>query len=86
MRIINDIAAYIKNVTELIWNFILNRDSYPENALLAIQPELMETVIDNPQECKGCDFYDIKMLLSVDAKGNLKPNELAIRNMANRYF
>ena len=41
MRIINDIAAYIKNVTELIWNFILNRDSYPSNALLAVQPELM---------------------------------------------
>ncbi len=86
MRIINDIAAYIKSVTDLIWNFILNRDSYPENAQLAVLPELMETVIDNPAECKGCDFYDIKMLMSVDANGNLSPNERAIRNMANRYF
>ena len=86
MRIINDIATYIKNVTELIWNFILNRDSYPSNALLAVQPELMETVIDSPDQCKHCDFYDLKMLVTKDMNGNLKPNSLAIRNMANRYY
>ena len=86
MRIINDIATYIKNVTELIWNFILNRDSYPSNALLAVQPELMETVIDSPDQCKHCDFYDLKMLVTKDVNGNLKPNSLAIRNMANRYY
>ena len=85
MRIINDIATYIKNVTELIWNFILNRDSYPSNALLAVQPELMETVIDSPDQCKHCDFYDLKMLVTKDMNGNLTPHSLAIRNTAHRY-
>lgn len=86
MKLFNDTSAYMKDVTNLIWNYIRHRDLYPENAKLAVQPEIMANVIDDPSQCQYCDFYDLKMLIAKDGTGNQVPNELAIRNMANRYF
>lgn len=86
MRKFNDIRTYTVNVTELIWNFIRHPEAYPSNASLVVQPELMETVIDNPEECKYCDYYNINMLVERDSQGNMVPNSYAIANMARRYY
>ncbi len=48
MKLFNDTSAYMKDVTNLIWNYIRHRDLYPENAQLAVQPEIMANVIDDP--------------------------------------
>ncbi len=86
MKKFDDIKAYIVNVTELIWNFILHPEAYPSNASLVVQPELMETVIDNPNECKYCDFYNLNLLMQRDSRGRMVPNRCAIANMARRYY
>lgn len=86
MKIFNDITAYIKNVTDLLWDFINHREQYPKNALLAVQPEVMVTVIDNPEDCKECDFYDPMTLMDKDREGQLKPSKKNIFKMASRYF
>ncbi len=86
MRIFSDIKSYTSDVTSLIWNFILHRDAYPENAKLAVQPELMVNVIDDPEQCHYCDFYDINLFISRDSEGKPVPNSIAIKNMASRYY
>ncbi len=86
MRKFNDIRTYIVNLTELIWNFIRHPEAYPKNALLAVQPDLMETVIDNPNECKYCDFYNLNLLVERDNQGNMVPNNGAIAQLARRYY
>ena len=86
MRKFNDIRTYTTNVTELIWHFIRHPEAYPNNASLVVQPELMETVIDNPNECKYCDTYNINLLVERDGQGNMVPNHYAIANMARRYY
>ena len=86
MKIFNDTTAYVKDVTSLIWNYIHHRELYPDNAQLAVQPELMANVIDDPSQCRHCDFYDLGTLISKDAEGRLVPNVHAIQNMANRYY
>ena len=86
MKLFNDTNTYMKDVTNLIWNYIRNRELYPENAKLAVQPEIMANVIDDPSQCRYCDFYDLNMLIVRDGNGRMTPNQLAIRNMANRYF
>ena len=79
-------SAYMGDLTNLIWNYIKNRDLYPDNAKLAVQPEIMANVIDDPSLCNYCDFYDLNMLISQDGKGKLVPNLNAIENVANRYY
>lgn len=86
MKIFNDAKAYIKDLTNLIWNYILNRDLYPANAKLAVQPEIMANVIDDPSQCRYCDIYDLNLLICHDRTGNPQPNMMAIKNVANRYF
>ena len=79
-------TAYVRDVTSLIWNYIHHREQYPENAQLAVQPELMASVIEDPTQCRHCDFYDLRTLISKDDQGGLVPNQHAIQNMANRYY
>jgi hypothetical protein len=86
MKLFNDTSAYMKDVTNLIWNYIRHRDLYPENAQLAVQPEIMANVIDDPSQCRFCDFYDLNTLIVKDVAGRQMPNKHAIQNMANRYF
>ena len=86
MKIFNDTASYVKDLTNLIWDFIQNRDQYPDNAKLAVQPEILANVIDDPEQCAYCDFYDLSMLIAKDNEGQLVPNHLEIRNVANRYY
>ena len=86
MKLFDNMAAYVKDVTGLIWNYIHHRDLYPDNAQLAVQPELMASVIDDPTLCRHCDFYELATLISKDEKGRLVPNTSAIQNMANRYY
>lgn len=74
------------DLNNLIWNYINNRHLYPENAQLAVQPEIMANVIDDPEQCHYCDFYDLSLFISRDMHGNPVPNELAIQNVANRYY
>ena len=86
MKIFNDVTSYVKDLTNLIWNYINNRHMYPENAQLAVQPEIMANVIDDPAQCHFCDFYDLNMFICQDVKGNLIPDKIAIQNIANRYY
>lgn len=86
VKIFNDMTAYVRDVTGLIWNYIHHRDFYPDNAQLAVQPDLMACVIEDPTQCKHCDFYDLGTLISKDSQGELVPNTHAIQNMANRYY
>jgi len=81
-----DIASYIGNITELIWDYITNRHQYPDNAKLAVQPEVSEVVIDNPSNCHGCDFYEVKNFISIDPTGHFHPNEAAIQLLAGKYY
>jgi hypothetical protein len=83
---IKDIKSYVRNVTELIWHYITNRDLYPKDSKLAVQPEIHETIIDNPSLCKNCDFYDLKKFIRRDAKGKLIPNMDEISNLAMHYY
>ena len=66
--------------------FIRHPEAYPQDALLAIQPDLMETVIDNPSECNYCDFYNLNLLVERDSQGNMVPNRGAIAQLARRYY
>lgn len=86
VKLFEDMTAYVKDVTSLIWNYIHHREQYPANAQLAVQPEVMANVIEDPAQCRHCDFYDLGTLISKDAKGKLVPNTHAIENMANRYY
>lgn len=86
MKIFNDMSAYIGDLTNLIWNYIKNRELYPENAKLAVQPEIMANVIDDPSMCQFCDFYDLNIFIAKDGMGKPVPNALAIKNVANRYY
>ena len=52
MKLFNDTSAYMRDVTNLVWNYIRHRDLYPENAKLAVQPEIMANVIDDPSQCQ----------------------------------
>ncbi len=86
MRIFDDMKAYVGDVTGLVWNFIHHRDAYPQNAQLAVQPEVLANVIDDPAECQHCDFYDLNQLMSRDQHGRLIPNPAAIHKIASRYY
>ena len=86
MKMFEDTTAYIKDLTNLIWNYILNREQYPDNAQLAVQPEILANVIDDPEQCAFCDFYDISLFISKDNEGKPVPNLVAIRNVADRYY
>lgn len=86
MRRFKNIKSYIKDVTELIWNYIRHKNYYPQHALLAVMPELMETVIDHPNNCKECEFYAIDQFISTDLYGRQSPNHAAIERMAGRYY
>lgn len=86
MKIFNDMGAYMGDLTNLIWNYIKNKELYPENAKLAVQPEIMANVIDDPEQCHYCDFYDLSLLISTDGKGKAVPNITAIQSVANRYY
>ena len=86
MKIFNDTASYVKDLTNLIWNYILNRDLYPDNAQLAVQPEILANIIDDPEQCAFCDFYDLSLFIAKDKEGKPVPNLLAIRNIADRYY
>lgn len=85
-RHFKDFGAYAKNITELIWNYIAHRDLFPHNAKLAIQPDINEVIIENPDECRNCDFYELHNFISITEQGGLIPNEAAIRLLANRYY
>ena len=85
-KIFNDTASYVKDLTNLIWHFIHNRDQYPDNAKLAVQPEILANIIDDPEQCAYCDFYDLSLLIAKDNNGRPMPNLLAIRNVADRYY
>lgn len=86
MKIFEDTTAYIKDLTNLIWNYIHNREQYPDNAQLAVQPEILANVIDDPEQCAFCDFYDLSLFISKDHEGKPIPNLIAIRNVADRYY
>lgn len=81
-----DIASYIKEVTDIIWKYIGNMESYPKNAWLAIQPELMATVIDVKEACRRCEFYPLSQVIDKAADGVLTPNALAIERIAEKYY
>ena len=86
MKLFEDTTAYIKDLTNLIWNYILNRELYPDNAQLAVQPEILANIIDDPEQCSFCDFYDLSLFIAKDKEGKPVPNLLAIRNIADRYY
>ena len=86
MKMFNDISSYIKDVTGLVWRYIHNKDMYPENAQLAVQPEILANVIDDPNQCHYCDFYDLSILIEHDNNGKPMSNHVAIQNIANRYY
>lgn len=86
MRIFNDMAGYVVDLTSLIWNYIKHRDLYPENAKLAVQPDVMANIIDDPSVCRYCDFYELNQLISHDGEGKPVPNHLAIKDVANKYY
>lgn len=83
---IGDLSTYIKEVTEILWRYIHNIDLYPKNVLLAVQPELMETVIDTREACSKCEFYALSQLIYKDSKGRMAPNRTAIEKMAGKYY
>ena len=83
MKLFEDTTAYIKDLTNLIWDYILNRDLYPDNAQLAVQPEILANIIDDPEQCAFCDFYDLSLFIAKDKEGKPVPNLLAIRNIAD---
>ena len=64
----------------------LPRDSFPKGVKLAVLPGINETVIDMPDNCNGCEFYDLNMFIMKDSNGFSKPSMKAIRRMAQRYF
>ena len=86
IRINKDIKSYIRDLTELVWAYIRHRASYPANALLAVQRELACNVFDNPDNCRGCDFYAPEMLLTYNEKGAMVPNHSVIKSIAKRYY
>ncbi len=86
MNRIKNISAYVSNVTDLIWHYIKNTAAYPKNAVLAVQKEIRETVIENPDDCRDCDFYDLKTFIRKAPNGAIQPNMLAIQNLAYRFY
>jgi hypothetical protein len=86
MKRFKNTTSFITNVTELIWNYIKNTTMYPSNSKLAVQREIGETVIDDPRECNGCEFFDVNRFIRVDDTGTLVPNTVAIQNLAYRYY
>ncbi len=86
MKMFNDISSYVKDVTGLIWRYIHNKEQYPDNAQLAVQPEILTNVIDDPKQCHFCDLYDLSILIAHDSSGKPMPNHTAIQNIANRYY
>ena len=86
MRRFSDIKSYMKDVTEIIWRYIRNMESYPKNALLAVQPDIMATVIDSPDQCRQCEFYALNLFISKVQRGQLMPNTVAIARMAHKYY
>ncbi|MBM6993936.1 MAG: hypothetical protein I3J02_11855 [Prevotella sp.] len=81
-----DIKSYIRELTDILWRYIHNIENYPKNALLAIQPELMTTVIDSRDACQKCDFYSITQLVERNSYGRLTPNRMAIERLAEKYY
>ncbi|KGI60819.1 hypothetical protein [Prevotella sp. S7 MS 2] len=81
-----DAKSYIVNLTELIWNYIRHRDWFPEGSLLAIQPEIIEVVIELPANCNGCELFDPQLFIRRNALGYAVPNMQAIRQLARRYY
>ncbi len=86
MEIYHNVNDYMNDLTNLVWNYINYPEQYPENAQLAVQPEIMVNVIDDPSQCKYCDFYNIDMLICKDNMGQTVPNVFAIKKVANRYY
>lgn len=86
MKRIKTIASYVSNVTELIWHYIKNTTFYPSNSKLVVQKEIGETVIDDPSNCNGCEFYEINRFIKQDNKGTLVPNTIAIQDLAYKYY
>lgn len=86
MRMIDNIANYVKDLTEMVWSFINHRERFPKEAQLCVQPELMVNVIDDPRKCRYCDVYDLKMLIHENPNGKMVPNQGAIERVAQRYY
>jgi hypothetical protein len=86
MKINKDIKSYIHDLTNLVWDYIRYRASFPANTVLAVQRELACNVFDTPDNCRGCDFYAPGLLLTHNDKGAVVPNHTMIRNIANRYY
>ncbi len=86
MTRIKNFTSYVSNLTDLLWNYIENTTAYPNNAVLAVQKEIKETVIENPALCKNCDFYNINDFIRLDSTGSLTPNSMAIQKLAGSFF
>ena len=86
MNRIKNISAYVSNVTDLLWNYIKHNAAYPKNAVLAVQREIRETVIENPDDCRDCDFYDLKAFIRKTPDGRMQPNLVAIQTLAYRFY
>lgn len=86
IKINKDIKSYIRDLTELVWAYILHRAAYPANVLLAVQRELACNVFESPENCQGCDFYAPEMLITHNAKGAMVPNHNVIKVIAKRYY
>jgi|GEM_PF-3531211 hypothetical protein len=52
-------------LTNLVWDYIRYRASFPANTVLAVQRELAFNVFDTPDNCRGCDFIPSEKMMAV---------------------
>lgn len=83
---ISNAKRYVEDVADTIARYIDNKDNYPHNACLIVQPALCETVIDDPQYTKDCDIYDLRHFIRKETNGEELPDRDSIERLARRYY
>lgn len=78
--------SYVDDVADTIKRYISNKDDYPQDSHLIVQPVLCETLIDDPRYSKDCDIYDLRMFIKTGEDGAQKPDLEHIWRLAEIYY
>jgi len=78
---IQDLNAFENEIFNVLYKYCKNRDAYPNNAVLAINPMSLNILIDEPTHLSGFENYEIEQIISND-----EPDPIAINEIARRYI
>ena len=84
---IQDLRAFDERIFEAIQEYINNKDIYPTDAVLAINNETKEIIIDSPEKlAKNIDKYELTSLIYTNEEGQEKPDNDETFEIASGYY